>query len=313
MSDPLVSVVIPAYNRPRKLERALQSVLDQQYSAIEIIVVDDYSSPPIREVLTVEDLPSSSIQIIRHDENRGGSAARNTGIDAAEGEYIAFLDDDDEWRKTKIDQQVRVFQSASEELGLVYTGIEQRDSGGKINGVTRPETPRNIKKRLLLDDFIGTFSSIMVRSEVPEAVGKLDERFPSWQDWEFYIRVVQSYEVRAIPDPLVIRHNEGEQISDNFERKKNTTVPLLIDKYRPLADEYGWTFKRKWLANLNFRLGYSALSNAKYDEGKRFLRRSIRMNPFAVEPYLYLVFAVGGKRTYEPARRLRRALVRKLN
>jgi len=311
---PLVSVVIPTYNRPKKVERALSSVRNQSYSRIEAIVVDDYSSQPVQDVLApVTSDWELSIKIIRHTENKGGSAARNTGIDAATGEYIAFLDDDDEWKETKIERQIEVFGDSTEDTGLVYTGVEQRDQNGRINSVSKAQISGSVQRDILYDDFIGTFSSVMIQREVTEQVGTLDERFPSWQDWEFYIRIGQSYNVQAIQDPLVIRHNEGEQISGNFEQKKNLTLPLLIKKYRPLVDEYGWKFKRKWLGNLYYRLGYSALSHEKYDEGRRFLRRSIYMNPFAIEPYLYLVFAVGGKRTYEPARQLKRSLIRTLN
>ncbi|MFB6186238.1 MAG: glycosyltransferase family 2 protein, partial [Halobacteriaceae archaeon] len=99
-SETLVSVVIPTYERPEYLQGAIQTALGQTYDNIEVIVVDDGSSDPYADEIVAE-FPQS-VTCIRHDENEGLSAARNTGIRNANGEYVAFLDDDDRWHKTKI-------------------------------------------------------------------------------------------------------------------------------------------------------------------------------------------------------------------
>ena len=100
MNYPVVSVVIPTYNRACLLGRAIQCVLNQSFQDIEVIVVDDASQDNSADI--VNSLDDSRIKYLRHEKNRGGSSARNTGIKAARGEYIAFLDDDDEWMPTKI-------------------------------------------------------------------------------------------------------------------------------------------------------------------------------------------------------------------
>src|SRR3990167_9420175 len=102
MKRPVVSVVMPTFNLARLLERALRSALDQTYDNLEIIVVDDASSDDTPDVVkTVQD---ERVRYIRHETNRGGSAARNTGIRIATGEFIAFLDDDDEWESIKTEE-----------------------------------------------------------------------------------------------------------------------------------------------------------------------------------------------------------------
>lgn len=100
---PTVSVVIPTYNRAHLVGRAIQSVLNQTYQDFEIIVVDDGSTDNTEEV--VKSFNDPRIRYIRHDQNRGGSAARNTGIKMARGEYIAFQDSDDEWLPEKLESR----------------------------------------------------------------------------------------------------------------------------------------------------------------------------------------------------------------
>ena len=103
---PKVSVVIPTHDRAHLVGRAIRSVLAQTFQDFEIIVVDDCSVDNTKEV--VQSLADSRIRYLRHEINRGGSAARNTGIGAARGEWIAFLDSDDEWLPKKLEKQLEM-------------------------------------------------------------------------------------------------------------------------------------------------------------------------------------------------------------
>ena len=102
--SPVVSVIIPTYNRAHLIGRAIRSVLDQTYQDWELIVVDDASTDDIPGI--VKGFTDGRVKYIRHDENKGAAAARNTGIQAARGAYIAFLDSDDEWLPEKLERQV---------------------------------------------------------------------------------------------------------------------------------------------------------------------------------------------------------------
>ena len=101
-SNPLVSIIVPTYNRAGVLSRAIRSIFSQTYSNIEIIIVDDASCDDTGNV--VESFMDDHIHYIRHDKNQGGSASRNTGIRSAKGSFIAFLDDDDEWLPEKLEK-----------------------------------------------------------------------------------------------------------------------------------------------------------------------------------------------------------------
>ena len=119
----LVSVVIPTHNRADLLPRAIDSVLNQTYSNFEIIVVSDGSTDNTEEVVKSYSDKDSRIRFIGYSPARGGNIARNTGIEAAKGEYVAFLDDDDEWMPEKLKKQIKVMES-NPDIGLVILVYE---------------------------------------------------------------------------------------------------------------------------------------------------------------------------------------------
>lgn len=305
----IVSVVIPTYNRVNVLPRAIDSVLNQTYPYLELIVVDDASTDATTSV--VEDYDDPRIEYIRHDENRGGSAARNTGIEAARGEFVSFLDDDDEWRPGKLDTQLRAYDRADPAVGVVYTGIEIVDEAGRTNTVKTLREEGDITRELLLHNFIGSFSALLVDRETVEEVGGLDESFPSWQDWEYYIRLSKVASFAAVQKPLVIRHTQGrEQISDDIDAKVTESYPLLAKKFDALAAEYGGDFQRQRHGRLLFRIGYAALSHGHYALARRLLTRALIRDPTNHEACCYWLSALGGGYTYRPVRAVKRWMVR---
>ena len=130
-SVPLVSVVIPVYNGEEVLERAIKSVLSQTYPNIELIVVDDGSTDGTGEV--AKRFPE--VNYLRHTKNINASSARNTGIKAASGDFIALLDSDDEWLPRKVMLQVQMLEGLDEEWQAVYAGHDIY-AGGKIESIT---------------------------------------------------------------------------------------------------------------------------------------------------------------------------------
>jgi glycosyltransferase involved in cell wall biosynthesis len=306
---PTVSVVIPTYNRPEMLQRAVESVVAQTYEAIELVVVDDHSPTPAAEALDrVATGSLASVSSLRHEENRGGSAARSTGIEAANGEWIAFLDDDDEWEPTKIEKQVERAAEADDDSVLVYTGIRQVGSDGSTNAVKTPTTEGDVVEELLRGNFIGSYSAVMVDTGTIEAVGLPDRRFPSWQDWEWYLRLAQEGTFLSVPEPLVIRHNDHEQMSSDFETKRDVSYPLLLDAGRPIARERG--LKREFEAGVAFELARAAARNKRFGDARRYLLRSLRMDPRSTSAWLYLALIIGGRLTFYPARRIKRKAIR---
>ena len=136
--SPIVSVIIPTYNRVYLLGRAIRSVLTQTYQDFEIIVVDDGSTDNIEDVVT--NFNDSRIKYIRHEKNKGGAVARNTGIKAARSKYSAFLDSDDEWLSDKLKQQIECLENSDEEVGVVYCEFySQDDNSGFMEEPPNPD------------------------------------------------------------------------------------------------------------------------------------------------------------------------------
>jgi len=177
---PLVSVVLPTYDRPALVRKAVASVGAQTYPNVELLVVDDCSPTPVEQALEKLSLgPSITVRVLRHGENRGGNAARNTGIRVAAGEYVAFLDDDDRWHPEKLDRQVRAFRESSPAVGAVCVGQRFVDDRGETTQLRMPSASGDVTEAVLRGATLGPFSTLMVRADVIEAVGFPDERFPA--------------------------------------------------------------------------------------------------------------------------------------
>lgn len=302
----MVSVIIPTYDRPRRTRRAVDSVANQTYAPIELIVVDDGSIPPLEPSL---DLPVEELHravLLRHDENRGANVARNTGLEAASGDYLAFLDSDDEWLPEKIERQVRCVEGG-EGFEACYTGVRIVDGRGRVNSVRRPTKSGDLLDDLLREDVIGSYSLILVSRAAVDLAGMPDPVVPAWQDWEWYLRLAEVVEFEAVPDPLAVKHTGKDRLGRRYQLKRDGAYPILRERIRQLAGTRRQA--RIGVAHLNFKLGYTALVNGRYAEARRLFLAAIRGQPLEATFYLYLACA---GRHYAWARDLKRAAVRLL-
>lgn len=231
MND-LVSIIIPTYGRPNTLSVAIESCLKQTYSPIEIIVVDDNNpGTEVREqteqmMQRYEQNPK--VKYVRHEFNKNGSAARNTGFRISSGKYIAFLDDDDYFYPQKIANQVRKFETLPEEYGVCYSKYETRHNG-KLKLTYRGHEEGNLLLYALMRNlFIAAGSNLLVKREVIEEINGFDESFKRNQDLEFLVRILQKYKlaydshlgliVNAATTPRKMNYLDvTEQFRRNFE------------------------------------------------------------------------------------------------
>ena len=206
----LVSVVIPTYNRADLVGRAIQSVLDQTYRNFEIIVIDDASTDDTQHV--VESFTDKRIRFIKHHENSGGPAARNSGIRAARGEYVAFLDSDDEWLPNKLDKQIALFEESSPSVGVVYClDYGRNDDTGRVVWQMSSE---EMRRGDLYSSFLSGWcpaitSSVVVLAPVLKEAGMFDESLPSFEDYDLWLRITKSYEFDFVEEPLVVVHKHS--------------------------------------------------------------------------------------------------------
>lgn len=308
MSDPLVSVVLPTYERPERLRRAVRSVVDQTYENVELLVVDDHSPTPAAESLSDVDLGGTETRHVRHERNRGANEARNTGIRRSDGAYVAFLDDDDEWKPTKIQKQVEAFEASGPDLGVVYTGSEFR-----YDEYTRQvayDHAGDVTTDILSGESFGSFSTLLVDRETIEEAGLPDASFPSWQDREWLLRLSTCCTFEPVTELLTVRWclDTGDRINDNFEEKCDVSYPRFIEKHRDLAASYGRLYERKFVASLSEILGQAALNHGRYADARKYLLRACYYYPFRKRNVAYALVALGGGYSYRPVSRLVRGL-----
>ena len=197
---PLVSVVIPTRNRKELLLRALKSVFAQTYTRLQIVVVDDASTDGTEAMVTA--LGDDRLVYLRHLTSQGGSAARNTGIRAATGAVIGFLDDDDEWEADKVFEQLKVLRNYSAVI-----------CASNISGdLSRFKYKHTVD---LADLRAGKFTAggtgvLMLAAEVAKQT-LFDETLPRYQDWDLFIRVGQKCQIAYLNKALV-RYNQGSHL-----------------------------------------------------------------------------------------------------
>lgn len=206
MSRPDVTVVIPTRDRPALVTRAIASAVAQRDTAVEVVVVDDGSAKP----LAVAD----GVRLVRHERSLGVAAARNAGIVAARGRWIAFLDDDDFWAPHKLAAQRAAAEAASADL--VYAGALVVSDGRVVNGHPAPAA-RTLREQMRRANVVPAGSSnVMVRAEILEAVGAFDGRLRHLADWDLWSRMLEVAVPACVEDDLVayVQHAASMHIEE---------------------------------------------------------------------------------------------------
>jgi glycosyltransferase involved in cell wall biosynthesis len=204
-----VSVIIPTYNRSAFLKSALESVNSQSYPIKEILVIDDGSTDQTVENLT----PNFKSVIFIRQENQGVSAARNTGIKKATGEWIALLDSDDLWTVGKIEKQIAHLRQ-NPKIKACHSGEEWVRNGRHVNIPTRLNKSNDGLFSRSLDRCIICPSSILIHRSVFKKIGIFDEDLPLCEDYDFWIRLLLHYEIGLVKEALVIKQGgHSDQLS----------------------------------------------------------------------------------------------------
>ena len=251
----LVTAVITTYKRePEIVEQALKSILAQTYRNLEIIVVDDSPADyPLREAVAamLDGYSQEGVRYIPHEKNMGACAARNTGLKAANGTYIGYLDDDDEWAPEKIEKMLAVYRTGGEELGLVYCHRMVIDTAkGKKLLRKVPVHRGNVLQVLLRGNFIGGTSVPLMRKSALEAIGGFDEALPAVQDYDVWVRIAENFTIDCVEEPLIVYYKHpGEQITSN-PSKRIAGMERVIQKYNHyiMADKHAYWQKHLALA-----------------------------------------------------------------
>lgn len=292
-----VSVIIPTYNRANLLPRAIQSVLNQTFQDFELIVVDDGSTDNTKKIVAEFQKKDRRIKYIWQENSGGASKPINTGLKVSQGEYIAFLEDDDEWLPEKLERQLGVFQNSKKE-NLGFVGCNILIVNKKTKAIKTCNIPKHNDKifseKLLDNKFFFNPDALVIKREVINKVGFLDENLKFAADKDIFLRIFKKYNFDFVPLPLVKCHVHGKHATGMpfYDRFLNDLL-YMHRKYRDLYKKYPKICSREQRSIGNF---YVLLGDCR--RGRKYFLRSIATYPFNFKSYQNLLLSFLGSRAF---------------
>lgn len=280
MSGEKVSVILPVYNRLHSLGDAIGSVLSQSYQNLELIVVDDASTVDLTAVIDAIDDPR--ISFIRRPQNGGASAARNTGLEAATGDFIAFQDSDDIWLPGKLARQVEALCNSSDDVGVItgpkigyVDALHKRVAKSYVVLAPDPGTaPTNREDQAALyltTNRISLQNALFRRNCFP--MPWFDPRVRANADWAFTVRLAQATMIKELPEPVVLGFESPDSVSTNSRNKAIGLIRILKQNREIYASHPVQYAENLWT------LGRYLTQNRKPGFGRRFCLEALRRRP----------------------------------
>ncbi|MGD0976845.1 MAG: glycosyltransferase [Minisyncoccia bacterium] len=272
-----ISIIIPTHNRPELLKKAIVSVLGQTFEDFEVVVVDDGLEKRADKI--IKEFNDSRIKYIQHQEEKGGSAARNTGIKAASGKFIAFLDDDDEWLPEKLEIQMDKFENTTDNIGFCFSAVTNIYNDGAENSKV-PAGENDFFEAALMRAKTFLNVTLIIKRFVFDNIGFFDEQLPSHQESDLVIRMAKKYKGLGIDLPLVRVNMLRDHDSVGKSLKRG-----IVGKEMILCKHWE-DFKNKpnILARRYFELGLSYRNNSQFTKAGDMFEKAMK-NDFL---FLYL-------------------------
>ena len=273
-TPPLVTAIIPTYNRSWAIMRALTSVMEQTYPALEIIVVDDGSTDNTATLLQ----PYLEKITLLTQKNSGVSAARNVGIRKSRGRFVAFLDSDDQWTPDKIACQVDFFQDHPGAMICQTEEIWIR-KGKRVNPKFKHKKPSGMIFEPSLELCLVSPSAVMMRRDFFDIKGFFDENLPACEDYDLWLRTATNMPIYLVDKPCTIKHGgHADQLSSahSLDLYRITSMERLLKSGALNQDQRNATLKvlkKKYII-----YGQGCIKRGKYDEGQIFLDREAKLS-----------------------------------
>ncbi len=237
----LITVVIPSYNRKTILGRTLDSVLNQTYSNLEVIIVDDNSDDGTYELFSSHE--DKRVKVVKHQINKGGASARNTGIRMAKGEFIAFLDSDDEWVKDKVEKQLKHFEKVGDDNTILFAQIAiDKIEGAKLlpknNNFNKQE---HISEYLFLKNGLISTDLLFMKTKLAKEI-MFTEKLMRHQDYDFVLHAFsKEKKFEYLHEALAVWHTLGDD---------------RMGKRIDYEYSYAWAYKNKELFTKDALIGF---------------------------------------------------------
>ncbi|WP_017317899.1 glycosyltransferase family 2 protein [Mastigocladopsis repens] len=268
---PKVSVVIPAYNAMAFLPETVENVLKQTFTDFEVLIVNDGSTDNVVE--WASQVTDPRVKLITQ-ENQRVSAARNTGIANAQGEYVAFLDADDLWEPTKLEKQVRCLDE-NPEVGLVYTWTLLVDKdNNSIGRIYASDVEGKAWDKILENDPISSGSSPMVRRSCFDTVGLFDRNLAYAPDLDMWVRIAFHYPIAVVKEPLLLYRQLPNSFSKNRQKMIEELRQVIEKTFQcvPLEMLY---LRNRCYASIFLGLAWLSIDDRDYKKAADFRDQAI--------------------------------------
>jgi glycosyltransferase involved in cell wall biosynthesis len=264
-----VSIVLPIYNRAATLARCLDSIRAQTFSDWELLAVDDGSDDD--SVRVVESYGDARVRLLKHAVNRGPSAARNTAIAEARGEFIAFIDSDDEWLPAKLEKQLTLLRDS----GLDACGCEYWLVVDTREVRIHLSSPASWAKELHTKCELGNGTTLLARRTAALEIGPLDEALRLYEDWDWVLRFVGKFRYGVVNEPLARVHASGLRDSSRFAQGAEHFLKKHDREFVRLGETH-----RRWVRSKHYEfVAANAFAQRLFGLGCRYLLKSLREMP----------------------------------
>ena len=280
---PLISVIIPVYNGERTIQETIESVLNQTFSDLELIVINDGSQDSTLEI--VSQVTDPRLKVFSYP-NAGQAASRNRGFALASGEYISFIDADDLWTPDKLEAQLKALQT-NPQAAVAYSWSDYIDNNGQfLRRGSHITVNGNAYTKLLLLNFLENGSNPLIRRQALTEVDGFDVSLTPAEDWDLWLRLAIHYHFIAVPFPQILYRISANSMSDNVSKLERASLQVIKRAFAqaPASLQY---LKKQSLANLYKYLTFKALENSpKQQKGllaAHFILSAVKNDPSLIQ------------------------------
>jgi glycosyltransferase involved in cell wall biosynthesis len=290
---PKISVITPTYNGSSFIKRAIQSVINQTFTDWELLIVDDCSKDDTVELVSEFAKQDKRIKLSKTSKNSGGPATpKNIGIKNAIGEYVAFLDHDDEWLPEKLKKQLKVFEESKDDrLGVVSCGANLINNKGKCFSIYKPTKRKITFPEILIRNPIYSNSSVLMKRNLIDIIGQRDEVMKYSEDWDTWINVCKAgYNIDFVYESLFNYYfhdsNTTKILKDKLAKAKDALYVFI--KYQDLYNKYNYIHIGY------FRLGVMYFLGEDVKNSRLYFLESIKHKRLFIPAYFGYIFSFLG-------------------
>lgn len=309
---PIFSVIIPTYNSANFIERTIKSVLNQSFKDFEIIVVDDGSRDDTVNIIKKAESRDKRIKVVITPNSGGPTVPMNIGLNLAKGEYLAFLDHDDEWKINKLEKIYEIF-TENPETGFVATNVEIFNHGDKTLTISKAPIVKNriSVDNMLSGNYFNTFSMLAVKKNVFDRIGSLDTNLFVFADFEIIVRMaIYNIPHLFLSEPLTKYHLHDKNTSalNSSASRRIKDLEYIITKYQK---KYG--LNKKSLSKISKSIARIHLYLGNKKEAILYFKKAISYDKSNIANYIRLFSTYFGEKAYKALNKIRSKAFRNLS